>query len=626
MSQTSFLKKNSPVSQTKFGIAVKTVIAVALILMTTAGVQIFFSYQASSRSIQTEAEHTLNSRFETYLTKIETEQKAAEAMAIGIASRSDVQSFYLEGNRAALYELLSPMFEQWKERGIVHLYIENPDGTVFLRVHNPSNFGDDITYRDTARTALKERVTTSGLEIGPNRLGVRAVTPMYASTGKFIGLIEVGIDFDEKFVSEFKATTSSDLTMWVLFDAAAAPQLKPVENSPAAPIEDMFYYTSTDPSLSIADASVYKSVLATGKPQFVLNTKDISVPTIYYITPLLGYNNKLLGIVQFSEPYTANLQELNSALLSAIGLFGSLTVLSLLLIWLFTSQIILRPISTLKQFAEKQAGGSLDTRVSLKTGDEFEILANTFNTLTETVVQERVNLEERVAARTKDLATAAEVGTATSTILETNRLLQTVVDLTKERFNLYHSHIYLLDETGENLVLAAGAGEPGRIMAAEKRSIPINREQSLVARAAREQKGVTVNDVMQAPDFLPNPLLPDTRSELAVPMLVGNTLVGVFDIQSEVVGRFTEVDINIQTILAAQLASSVQNARSFERSKSQSELETLVNAISQKIQRAATVEDTLQTAVRELGLALGAPRVKASLERPETPASTAAVS
>jgi GAF domain-containing protein len=225
-----------------------------------------------------------------------------------------------------------------------------------------------------------------------------------------------------------------------------------------------------------------------------------------------------------------------------------------------------------------------------------------------------VNLEERVAARTKDLATVAEVGTATSTILETDKLLKAVVELTKERFALYHSHIYLLDEKGENLVLTAGAGEPGRIMVAEKRSIPMSREQSLVARAARERKGVTINDVTKAPDFLPNPLLPNTRSEMAVPMLVGDTLIGVFDIQSDVAERFTDSDISIQTTLAAQLASSVQNARSYERSKEQADFETLVNEIGQKIQRAATMEDTLQTAVRELGTALGAQRVSANIQ------------
>lgn len=613
MVQTSLSTKIRSFDLKKLGVAPKTIIAVVFILLVTAGVQIFVSYRSTSQQIRSEAEHTLISRFETYESKVLAEQQAAEAMAIGIASRTDVQTLYLEGNREALYDLLSPMFEQWKEREIVHLYIENPDGTVFLRVHNPANFGDDITYRNTALTALKEQRTTSGLEIGPNRMGIRAVTPMYDSTGTFIGLVEVGIDFDDKFVADFKELTNSDLTMWITYDAATAPQLKPSEGSPAAPIDDLFYYTGTNPSLPTADAATYKSVLTTRTPQFVLKTENTTVPTIYYITPLLGYNDKLLGILQLSEPYTTNLQNQYSTLRFTLGLVGGLTLLSLLLIWLLTSELILRPLNALTQFAEKQTAGVVEARVSLKSADEFGELAAAFNTLAESVEQERKNLEERIASRTKDLATVAEVGTVTSTILETNRLLQTVVDLTKERFDLYHSHVYLLDETGENLVLTAGAGEPGRIMASERRSISVNNERSLVARAARERKGVTVNDVTQASDFLPNPLLPNTRSELAVPMLIGDTLIGVFDIQSDSVGRFTESDVNIQTTLAAQLASSVQNARSFERSKTQAEFEALLNSISQKIQRAESVEDTLRTAIRELGSALGASRVKAVL-------------
>jgi len=65
--------------------------------------------------------------------------------------------------------------------------------------------------------------------------------------------------------------------------------------------------------------------------------------------------------------------------------------------------------------------------------------------------------------------------------------------------------------------------------------------------------------------------------------------------------------------VAAQVAASIQNVRQFEQSKAQADLESLVNAIGQKIQRATTVEDTLQTAIRELGLALGASRVSASI-------------
>jgi putative methionine-R-sulfoxide reductase with GAF domain len=280
----------------------------------------------------------------------------------------------------------------------------------------------------------------------------------------------------------------------------------------------------------------------------------------------------------------------------------------------FAARQIVQPIEGLVKTAQAISTGDLSQQAEVTRRDEIGTLANAFNSMTSRLRELIGSLEQRVAARTQDLAIVAEVGTATATILETDKLLQAVVDLTKERFNLYHSHIYLLDEAGENLVLASGAGEVGRQMVAEKRSIPLNREQSLVARAARERKGVTVNDVTQAPDFLPNPLLPDTRSELAVPMVVGEKVIGVFDIQSDQVGRFTESDVNIQTTMAAQVATSIQNVRSFEQSKSQADLESLVNAIGQKIQRATTVEDTLQTAIRELGSALGAARVSANIQ------------
>ena len=279
------------------------------------------------------------------------------------------------------------------------------------------------------------------------------------------------------------------------------------------------------------------------------------------------------------------------------------------------SIFLVRPIAQLTQTAEEVAAGNLNSRATVTSTDEVGILASTFNSMTSQLQETLQGLEERVAARTRDLAIVAEVGTATSTILESKRLLQEVVDLTKERFHLYHSHIYLLDEEARLLVLTAGAGEPGRVMVAEGRSIPLDREQSLVARAARERKGVTVNDVTQAPDFLPNPLLPDTRSELAVPMIVGGNVIGVFDIQSEQVGRFKESDVNIQTTLAAQLATSIQNVRSFEQSKKQAELQSLVNVIGSRIQRTTSIEETLQTAIRELGTAIGASRVKAKISR-----------
>jgi len=321
--------------------------------------------------------------------------------------------------------------------------------------------------------------------------------------------------------------------------------------------------------------------------------------------------DRLAGVGEDLAALDVQTAQTNSTQTIVISIITVLVVLiASIVLALILSREITRPVVQLTSTATEIAAGKFDVLAEVSSGDEIGTLAKTFNTMTA-----RLNEAfEDVRRRAAELATVAEVSTATSTILETKRLLQEVVDLTKERFNLYHSHIYLLDDKGENLVLTAGAGEPGRIMVTEGRSIPLSREQSLVARAARERKGVTVNDVTQAADFLPNPLLPDTRSELAVPMVVGGNVIGVFDIQSEQVGRFTDSDVNIQTTLAAQLATSVQNVRSFEQSKKEAELESMVNAIGQRIQRTTSIEETLQTAIRELGTALGATRVSANIQ------------
>lgn len=182
-------------------------------------------------------------------------------------------------------------------------------------------------------------------------------------------------------------------------------------------------------------------------------------------------------------------------------------------------------------------------------------------------VTEQKAAEAALAKRARELRAVSEVGTAVATTLEPDTLLQEIVNLTKSRFNLYHAHIYLLDETGATLNLAAGAGDVGQQMVAQGWQIPLSSEQSLVARVARGRLGATANDVRAEPDFLPNPLLPETRAELAVPIIVGDNLLGVLDVQADTVGYFGEEDVLIQTTLANQIGVAMQNARSFAQSE-----------------------------------------------------------
>lgn len=230
-----------------------------------------------------------------------------------------------------------------------------------------------------------------------------------------------------------------------------------------------------------------------------------------------------------------------------------------------------------------------------------------------TDITERKRTQEIIAKRAIEMETVSKVSSAASTILDAQELLQTVVDLTKSNFNLYHAHIYLMNDTKDALVLTAGAGKVGRQMIEQKRTIQLSHERSLVVQAALTREGQIVNDVTKETDFLPNPLLPDTQSEMSIPMILGNEVIGVFDVQSNALNHFTVEDVRIQTSLALQVSVALQNARTFSQAQRQAERQSMLNTIGQKIQGATSVEAVLQIAARELGRALNAPLTIAQL-------------
>jgi signal transduction histidine kinase len=166
----------------------------------------------------------------------------------------------------------------------------------------------------------------------------------------------------------------------------------------------------------------------------------------------------------------------------------------------------------------------------------------------------RQQLDKRAA----ELETVAKVSTAVTTILDPVPLLQSVVDLTKYSFGLYHAHIYLIK--GDFLVLKAGAGKIGLQMISEQHTLHIDIEPSVVTKVARTRQGIIVNDVMSNPNYLPHPLLPGTKSELAVPLIIGDHLLGVFDVQSSTPNRFSEDDLRTYSTLAAQVSVALRNA------------------------------------------------------------------
>lgn len=253
----------------------------------------------------------------------------------------------------------------------------------------------------------------------------------------------------------------------------------------------------------------------------------------------------------------------------------------------FMSSLMASPIVRLTETARQVAGGDLTSRASVETNDEVGVLAANFNSMADQLGRTIDSLEDRVADRTQQLTTVVDVSQRLSSILDLGNLMRQVVTLTKETFNYYHVHIYLLDEVRAALVMAEGYGTAGVEMKRAGHSIAFDAPRSLVARAARQGHIITVDNVREDPNWLPNALLPDTHSESAIPVMLGDEVVGVLDVQSEQVGGITADDEVVLQALANQVAIAVRNARLFAETQS-----ALVRA--QQLQKLYTGEAWLQ--------------------------------
>ena len=194
--------------------------------------------------------------------------------------------------------------------------------------------------------------------------------------------------------------------------------------------------------------------------------------------------------------------------------------------------------------------------------------------------------EAALERRAVELETVLDVSQATANILDIDELLQQVVELTKTRFQLYHTQIYLYDDSEAVLKLAAGAGEIGQSLVREAWQLPISQKGALLTEVARSKKGMIIYDTSQDAHYVSNIHLPDTQSELAVPILLGEELFGVLSVQATQKNRFEEEDIRIYQSLSTQLANAIQNARLFAQSQqaldevkeSQALLQTIIDA------------------------------------------------
>jgi signal transduction histidine kinase/DNA-binding response OmpR family regulator len=174
--------------------------------------------------------------------------------------------------------------------------------------------------------------------------------------------------------------------------------------------------------------------------------------------------------------------------------------------------------------------------------------------------EENLGLLEQAQRHVRLLGAGAKVGRSIASILDLDMLLSTTVDVICDEFGFYYAGVFLIDEIGEWAVLRAGRGEAGAAMIAAGHKLKVDGH-SMIGSATGRRRALIALDVGEEPVHFKNPHLPHTRSEMALPLVAGDEVIGALTVQSEEEAAFTDDDITVLQTMADQLAIAINNAQ-----------------------------------------------------------------
>ncbi len=336
-----------------------------------------------------------------------------------------------------------------------------------------------------------------------------------------------------------------------------------------------------------------------------------------------GWGQRVLGVYRWMPELQVVLlaeQEVSETLALTRGILASGLAMLLVVagvaatVALLVSGRITRPLVGLTITANRLATGDLSHEVP-HTGrqDEIGTLARAFSQMSQQLRGLIARLEERVAERTRQwqeanfrlqrraiqLEASGQVARAITSILNLDDLLAQVVNLICDRFGFYHAGIFLLDESGEWAVLRQATGDAGQRMLSRKHRLAVG-GQSIVGWVTANRQPHVALDVGTDAVHFKNPDLPHTRSEMALPLIVADRLLGALDVQSIEEAAFDEEDVAILSLMADQVAVAIDNALKFSQEATILEATSPLYRASQHLSMATDFEAVLRAIVEHV--------------------------
>lgn len=365
----------------------KILLSALLSILAVVAATTWLSVRYEAGSIRRSEHNSLLRDFHTYRHQVEILKDSSAGLASSMSDRPEVVHALHRRDRSRMLSVLGPIFDRLKEQfRVSHLYVHEPNGYVFLRVHQPGQYGDAfISYRQTIVEALASGRTVSGVEIDTNRIGVRGVSPVL-DRGELLGLIEVALDHDQPFLNDLKRRTGADFTLWISREAAAPTGLWPKGDEPAAPVPQLFYFAGTTTPTPGLPAQGFQGAIEGGEPEVFFVAADGRERAVL-LAPLVGFQDRVIGVMEIVRSRQAALAELRQMRWSILGVAGIVACLSLAMIWIGLRQLVLRPLEALAEAARRQLEGDLQARVGLLPPDEYGHVGATFNLLSDQLAQ-----------------------------------------------------------------------------------------------------------------------------------------------------------------------------------------------------------------------------------------------
>jgi GAF domain-containing protein/HAMP domain-containing protein len=287
--------------------------------------------------------------------------------------------------------------------------------------------------------------------------------------------------------------------------------------------------------------------------------------------------SEMQGAIEIARNETQ--QQTQSAVRTAAIILFTL-LLGTVIVSLSLGQIIAAPVRRLTEVAGQITGGDLTVQAPSITRDEIGTLAHAFNAMTSRLRETLDGLEQNVQERTAELVEANErnenrakqfesIAQVTRTIGSTRDLDSLLSQLTvviSREFGFYHVGVFLTDSGKEYAILSAANSEGGQVMLARGHRLKVG-EVGLVGYVTGTGKPRVALDTGKDAVFFNNPDLPNTHSEITLPLSIGEDVIGALDVQSTEPNAFSQEDINILSILADQVGIAIQNARQFEETR-----------------------------------------------------------